>query len=210
MKSPSKKHFWLRWVAWGLLALLVWVGIIIGRMLYIGSHDEARKADVIIVFGAAVRKGEPSPAFAARIRHGVELWKGGFAPTILFTGGLGHGGETPEAEIARRVAIGNGVPEAAIRVETRSHITWENLAEAHAVMNREGLRTAIIVSDPDHLMRAHMMASDLGMAHFTSPTPYSVFRSWRTRVPFLLNELWHCHKHRCGRWLGQRPLPERR
>ena len=110
--------------------------------------------------------------------------------------------------MARKVAIAGGVPADAIRIETQSRTTWENLTEARQIMEREGMRTTILVTDPDHLLRASMMASDLGVVHSTSPTPYSVFRSWKERVPFLMNELWHCHTHRFYRWTGQRSVPD--
>jgi uncharacterized SAM-binding protein YcdF (DUF218 family) len=198
---------WLRRLGWLLLALLAWCGFVLGRILYVGGHDGAQRSDVIIVLGAAVRRGEPSPAFAARIRHGIELWQRGLAPKLLFTGGLGHGDALCESEVARREALKAGVPADAILIEKESHITWENLIEAQRVMKARGQRSAILVSDPDHLLRASIMADDLGLAHCTSPTPYTVFVSWKTRAPFLLNEFWHCHTHRFYRWTGQRNLP---
>ena len=207
MKSKPGPYRWWRRAAWIVLALLIWSTGFFAWIVHFGGRDTARKSDVIIVLGAAVRKGEPSPAFAARIRHGVELWRAGLAPNILFTGGLTHDGAVAEADVARRIARSFGVPEDAIRTESHSRITWENFLETRTIMARDNLRTAILVSDPDHLFRASMMASDLGISHCTSPTPYSVFRSWSERTPFLLNELWHCHTHRFYRWTGQRPAP---
>jgi uncharacterized SAM-binding protein YcdF (DUF218 family) len=206
LNKPRRR--WWRGLLWILLALFLWSGFVIGRILHVGSRENAQRSDVIIVLGAAVRSGEPSPAFAARIRHGVELWKRGVAPKLLFTGGLGHGDKLCESEVARRMAIQSGVPASAILIEKESRITWENLIEAQRVMNERGLRAAVIVSDPDHLLRASLMADDLGLAHSTSPTPYSVFQSWGTRVPFLLNEFWHCHAHQVSRWIGGRKLPK--
>lgn len=201
--SKPRRRGW-RWLGWGLVALLLWGGFVMGCILYVGSRDGARRSEVIIVLGAAVRRGEPSPAFAARIRHGVELWKRGVAPKLLFTGGLGHGDKLCESEVARRVAMEAGVPAGAILVEKESRMTWDNLIEAQRVMKARGLETAVIVSDPDHLLRASLMAGDLGMEHHTSPTPYTVFQSWGTRLPFLMNEFWHCHVHRVSRLMGRR------
>lgn len=189
------------------LLLLVWSGAVMARILYVGSRDAATRSDVIIVLGAAVRNGRPSPAFAARIRHGIELWKRGVAPKLLFTGGLGHGDLQCESEVARDVAMKAGVPASAILVERQSHYTWENLSEARDLMHAQRLRTAVIVSDPDHLLRSSMMADDLKMPHVTSPTPYTVFQTWKTRVPFLLGELFYCHTHRVSLWVGRKPVP---
>lgn len=206
VKKPRRR--WLRVLGWVLLALLVWSGAFIGRLVYFGAQDHAAKCDVIIVLGAAVANGEPTPAFAARIRHGIELWKKGVAPKLLFTGGLGAGDTICESEAGRAEALKAGVPASAILMEKASHLTWENLIEARRVMKAKHLSTAVIVSDPAHLFRASMMADDLGLAHTTSPTPYSVFQSWNTLVPFVLNEFWHCHTHRVNVWLGWRPVPK--
>jgi len=202
VKKP--RRWWLRIAIWILVAVLLYSAAFIARLMYFGAQDRATKCDVIIVLGAAVTKGEPTPAFAARIRHGIELWKRGLAPKLLFTGGLGHGDKLCESEVARREALRAGVPEKAILIEKESHVTWENLIEARRLMNARDLHTAVIVSDPDHLLRASMMADDLGLQHTTSPTPYTVFQTWKTRVPFVLNEFWHCQTHRVNWWLGWR------
>ncbi len=201
--SGVKPRRWRRWLGWALLLVLIWCGVVVGRILWFGSRDGAVKSDVIIVLGAAVRRGEPSPAFEARIRHGIELWKRGIASKLLFTGGLGHGDTLCESEVARREALKAGVPASAILIEKESHFTWENLIEAQRVMNRKGLKSAVVVSDPDHLLRSSFMADSLGMPHATSPTPYTVFQTWKTRVPFLLSEFCYCHVHWWKRATGK-------
>ena len=95
-----------------------------------------------------------------------------------------------------------GVPVSAILIERTSRFTWENLCEAQKLMKTHALKTALIVSDADHLLRASMMADDLALPHQTSPTPHSAFQTWKTRVPFVLSELWLCHSHRVNFWFG--------
>ena len=101
----------------------------------------------------------------------------------------------PEAQVARNVAIREGISESAILTETVSTKTWENFTEAAALMRASGLKRAIIVSDPYHLHRARLMASHAGIEAVTSPTPYTAFQTWRTKLPFLLNELRLFHSH---------------
>ena len=187
-----------------LLLLLAWAVAVMGRIVYVGGQDHAEKADVVIVLGAAVRKGEASPAFAGRIRHGIELWKKGLAPKIIFTGGLGHDGLIPESEVARGIAVRDGIPTGDIFTETVSTSTWENFTEAARIMRENGLHRAIVVSDPYHLHRASIMAEDSGFSAVTSPTPYTAFQTWRTKLPFLLNELRLCHSHWIYRAAGMR------
>ena len=80
-------------------------------------------------------------------------------------------------------------------MEVRSHTTVQNLAEAQAIMQAQGLKTAILVSDPLHLRRAMWMARDLGIDAVSSPTPTSRYRSWSARLRFLRRELhyWHVY-----------------
>ena len=54
-------------------------------------------------------------------------------------------------------------------LEDSSHSTEENLANAKAIMDARGWRTALIVSAPYHLLRAEIIAQDLGMDAKGSP-----------------------------------------
>lgn len=210
---PSAKS-WARRIAraigYFLALLLVWAAITAARILWLADHDTQRKADVIIVLGAAVRKGQPSPAFAGRIQHGIELRAQGRAPKLLFTGGLGHGDAVPEAEIAKTVARHAGVPAADILTETVSTVTWENITEARRLMQEHGLHSAIIVSDPYHLYRAQLMADDAGIVATTSPKPHTAFRTWRTKIPFLFSEVRLALMHQIAQAVGFRQKNFRR
>ena len=89
---------------------------------YLGLHQEPRKADLIVGFGN----------FNTDIaRRAAELYHGGYAPKILFTGGLGRNTKTlfpePEAVKFARVAMECGVPEADIILEDKSTNTKENI-----------------------------------------------------------------------------------
>jgi uncharacterized SAM-binding protein YcdF (DUF218 family) len=175
-----------------LTAWLVWLGNSIFRF---GSEDHARPSDCIIVLGAAVHGEVPSPVFLERLRHGVDLQRRGLARKIVFTGGRAEGDLHAESAMGEIFAQSQGVPAADILTEERSRTTRENLIEAAAVMKKHRLESAIIVSDPDHMKRAMMMADDLGIDALSSPTPSSRYRSWRTRLPFLLREMYFFHHY---------------
>ena len=55
-------------------------------------------------------------------------------------------------------------------------------------MDENALETAIIVSDPLHMKRAMLMAKDYGIPAYTSPTTTSMYKSLKTKIPFLLRE----------------------
>ena len=89
---------------------------------YLCLNVTPQKADVIVGFG---NFNEDIP------RRAAELYLQGYAPRILFTGGLGRNtvGLLPESEADRfaRVAIGCGVPDEAIIREDKSTNTAENI-----------------------------------------------------------------------------------
>ena len=89
---------------------------------YLCLNIKPQKADVIVGFG---NFNEDIP------RRAAELYLQGYAPKILFTGGLGRNtvGLLPESEADRfaRVAIGCGVPDEAIIREDKSTNTAENI-----------------------------------------------------------------------------------
>ena len=101
---------------------------------YLGLHQAPEKADVIVGFGN----------FNDNIaRRAAELYLQGFAPKILFTGGLGRNtlGLLPETEAARftRVAVGCGVPAEDIILEDRSSNTAENILFTRRLLEERGI-----------------------------------------------------------------------
>ena len=170
-------------------ALAVYLAALAVSIVRYAGVDETRDADAIIVLGAAAAEDGPSPVFRARLDHAVALYREGRAARILLTGGMGRGNTRSDAAIARDYVCAQGVPREAVLLEERSTITEENLRNAKALMDAEGLQTALLVSDPLHMRRAMEMARDLGIAAYSSPTRTSIYRTLRTRAPFLLREL---------------------
>lgn len=160
-----------------------------------GRLDQAVTADCIIVLGAAVNGDQPSPVFAERIRHGVNLYQQGMAKKLLFTGGYGVGQRYAESSVASTFALKMGVPAADILTEHQSHTTLQNFVQANAIMNKHRLDSAIIVSDPLHMKRALLMADDLGMNAVPSPTPTTRYQSWGKQWEFLCRELYFLHHY---------------
>lgn len=180
---------------WLLVAVLAWC-VILGAIVWrYGTHDGATKSDCIIVLGAAVQGTTASPVFEERIRHGIKLYNAGHAPKLLFTGGIGDGQIHSESSIGRSIAIQQGVPATDILVEEKSRTTQENLSEARALMKQHQMDSAIIVSDPLHMKRAMMMADDLDIVAVSSPTPTSRYRSLKTKLGFLVRELYFVHHY---------------
>ena len=101
---------------------------------YLGMHQALEEADCIVGFGN----------FNTNIaRRAAQLYLQGYAPRILFTGGLGRNTkrlmQEPEAVIFARTAMECGVPEEAILLEDRSTNTAENILFTRAMLEEQGI-----------------------------------------------------------------------
>lgn len=166
----------IRWLRVAVKAIGIALLFIAGLLIVLYQRVEARSsadltqhADAIIVLGSAVYPGErPSPSLTARTRQAITLYRAGYAPHLIFSGGLGYNPPS-EAEAMRRLALNAGVPEDVITLEDQSHSTEANLANSQAIMSARGWRTALVVSAPYHLLRAELVAHDLGMNVIGAP-----------------------------------------
>ncbi|HEY0333364.1 MAG TPA: YdcF family protein [Stenotrophomonas sp.] len=177
------------------MVALAWLLGVAGWIIWIGDRDQAAPADVIIVLGAAAYDSRPSPVFEERIRHGLDLYREGYAPVLLFTGGFGgNAARFSESQVARRYALRHGVPEDAVLIETVSRTTRENLLQARELMQQHDMHKAIIVSDPLHMARALRLCRELDIDALASSTPSTRFRSFHTSWRFLLQEVYFFHR----------------
>jgi uncharacterized SAM-binding protein YcdF (DUF218 family) len=155
-----------------------------------GQRDDSRPSDAIVVMGAAQYDGRPSPVFAARIDHAIDLFHAGVADRLIVTGGKAVGDRTTEAASARHYAIDRGVPETAILVEDQSRTTLESIRGVSSLMGAQGLGSAVFVSDPTHMFRVIEMASDAGIDAFGSPTTTSpIERDAMARLDAIVHEI---------------------
>ena len=189
----------LRWLRRLLLLLALWLSGVAAHIIYVGERDQASdpalRADAIVVLGAAAYDSRPSPVFEERIRHGIDLYRRGHAPFLLFTGGYGgRGARFAESEVGRDYAVREGVPAEAILIETLSRTTRDNLVQGRALLGARGKNRVIVVSDPLHMARALRLCRRLGLQCLASATPTSRFRGIGTRGKFLLNEMYFFHR----------------
>jgi uncharacterized SAM-binding protein YcdF (DUF218 family) len=155
-----------------------------------GNRDERPPVDAIVVMGAAQYDGRPSPVFAARLDHAIELFHEGVAPRLIVTGGKREGDRTTEAASARSYAIQHDVPDAAILTEDTSRTTLQSIRRVAALMRDEGMGRAVFVSDPSHMLRVLRMASDQEITAYGSPTRTSPLeRDTARRLDAIVHEL---------------------
>ena len=158
------------------VAVLVW-----------SSRDEARPAQAIVVLGAAQYAGKPSPVLRARLDHALDLWNRHLASLLILTGGTGFGDTTSEAAVGRNYAKKHGVPDSAILVENEGRTTSESMRAVAGMLEVRGLQSALLVSDPFHMLRLRILAGRFGFTPYTSPTrtsPISPNREERWKYVF--------------------------
>ena len=178
-----------------LILLVAAIGLVLAgyaayRIWDQGNRDEQRSADAIVVMGAAQYDGRPSPLFAARLDHAIDLFHAGIATRLIVTGGKQEGDRTTEAASARAYAVSHGVPDDAILAEDLSRTTLQSIRGVASLMRDEGLKTAVFVSDPSHMLRVLRMASDEGIEGYGSPTRTSPLeRDPVRRVDAIVHEL---------------------
>jgi uncharacterized SAM-binding protein YcdF (DUF218 family) len=87
-------------------------------------------------------------------RRGAELFLAGWAPLLMFSGGLGsitrHLWQAPEADQFAEIAAGMGVPREKILIENRSTNTGENVLFSRQRLAQNGIdpQTFIVVQKP--------------------------------------------------------------
>ena len=179
----------LRFLAAGLAAVVVlWLASLL-LVLYAGAVPSVRRADAILVLGAAQYNGRPSPVFRARIDHGLDLYRRGLARRVIFTGGVGKGDTLSEAEVARRYALAQGVPDSVVLVERRGETSAQSVVAAASLMHAHQLASALIVSDSYHMLRLELLARRAGIYTRRAPTPGApIDQDRRLRWKYLLSE----------------------
>jgi len=169
-----------------IVVLVLWIVSVSAVVMWSG-RDEARPAQAIVVLGAAQYAGKPSPVLRARLDHALDLWNHHLASLLIVTGGTGAGDTTSEADVGRSYAKRRGVPDSAILVENAGRTTSESMRAVAGMLEVRGLQSALLVSDPFHMLRLRILARRFGFTPYTSPTrtsPISPNREERWKYIF--------------------------
>ena len=138
-------------------------------MLCFGESDYRRPADAALVFGArAYADGRPSAALEDRTRTACALYRAGLVHTLILSGGAGDGAVS-EPEAMRRVALAQGVPDAALVLDNAGTSTEASVDDARAIAEKQGLRRLIAVSHAYHLPRVKLELQHARLAAVTVP-----------------------------------------
>ena len=115
-------------------------------------REDPVSAELAMVFAAANEED-----LERRTRRGVELYREGFVPRLLVTGGGVLARKCPEAKQMAEIARRLGVPDCDLLVESRSSNTFDNVRFSRALLEAkgllDGLSTVLLVSSEWHMRR---------------------------------------------------------
>jgi uncharacterized SAM-binding protein YcdF (DUF218 family) len=157
-------------------------------VLIAGARPVLHHADAIVVLGAAQYNGRPSPVLKARLDHALALFRDGWAPRMIFTGGVGTGDTLSEGEVARRYAVEAGIPDSAILVDRAGATSAASVDAAAVLMKANGLHSALLVSDSYHMLRLELLARRAGIRPFRAPAPGPIDQDRATHRRYVLRE----------------------
>ena len=169
----------VRFVGLLLIISMMYGCVNLAQVWWVGRSDQSTAVDAIVVLGVAQYDGRPSPQLQARLDHALTLLQEGAAPLVITTGGNQPGDRFTEAEASANYLIkGLGIDYQAVEIlqENTGSTTRESLIGVRDIMKARGLHSVLIVTDPYHSLRSRLIAQDLGLVAYVSPTRTSPLR----------------------------------
>ena len=159
----------------------------LGWVLYneVRAGDPLQKSDVIIVLGARVKPdGSLSNSLEYRLQTALQVYEQGYASSFIVCGAQGSDEPTTEAEAMRNYLVAQGVPQESIFMDDQSINTRENLQNAYAIMQENGMSSAIVVTNAYHVARAKSLCREIGIDALgaAAQMPRGFFIPWKMRV----------------------------
>lgn len=161
----------LRWALVGVLvcltaflAVVIHGGSFILDLQYedgaIGAGLPEEKADCILILGAGIRGGSPSPILRERLDLGAALYRAGAAPKILVTGDNGRTDYNEVQVMEDYLVTEQGIPREDVVRDHAGFCTYDSMVRAKEVFCAERI---IIVTQKYHLFRACYIADAVGL-----------------------------------------------
>lgn len=159
MPSPrtSQRKRWLRGLLSILAAFSALGALVASAVVVRGLDDRAAKADLIVVPGTTIAPdGTPSPRLRARLDAALRMYREGWAPRIMVSGGTGVEGFDEAASMAAYLSR-QGVPAGVIVQDGAGVDTASTARHAAEYLERNGLSTAIVATQYFHVARTELL-----------------------------------------------------
>jgi uncharacterized SAM-binding protein YcdF (DUF218 family) len=148
--------------------------------------EEGAEIDVVLILGAGLKDGRPTPTLERRIHTALDFLLEHPEVSAVACGGVGPGQQRSEAEVIRNALVHGGVASNRILLEPRSSSTVENLRFALPLVRQivpDGSPRVLLVTSNFHLARAKMLARNQGFVPYSLPasTPWYVLPNTTAR-----------------------------
>ncbi|MDO4754560.1 MAG: YdcF family protein, partial [Bacillota bacterium] len=148
-----------------LLVVIINASVILTAKSFLISEEEALKSphhqtyDAIVILGAGIRNGRPSPLLAERLDTGITLYQNGFSDKIILSGDSLDLPRYDEVSVMRNYLLEQGIPSSAM---IRDDLGLNTHRTVYRALHVFGLKRYILVSQNYHLERAVFLARCFG------------------------------------------------
>ena len=152
------KFRWKRlWSGFGTFLLVTYIGSQLPLITTVANKglvafvppDRGQTADAIVILG----RGEPFRN--SRVKVAANLWESQRAP-LIFASGSGDG-----TEIVNKLET-RGIPSEVLQEEHCSRTTKENALFTASILQPQGVKRILLVTDPPHMLRSLLTFRNVG------------------------------------------------
>ena len=151
-----------------LIMIIIGLLIILGINFYVKNNAKQsivsinklnKDYDAILVLGAGLRNGKPSPVIKDRLDTAYEGYESGASNKIIVSGD--HGTKTyDEVNVMKNYLIDKGVPSENIFMDHAGFSTYDSIYRAKNIFQASDI---VIVTQKYHLYRSLYLAKRLGL-----------------------------------------------
>jgi vancomycin permeability regulator SanA len=181
-------RFFFKFLTFLLVLALAIPTFALARVWYSANNETIRKADAIVLMGAAQLDGKPGQVLEARLKEVLRIYEKDFADQVFTLGEGAPGDRFTEAGTSREWLARNGLgwkSVTAIKIGRDSYTSIEALAKN---IDKDKYKSIIIVTDPYHCFRSVTMAKDFGFDATCSPVRTGIASLDKAGFRYLLRE----------------------
>jgi vancomycin permeability regulator SanA len=160
----------------------------LARTWYTANNETTRKADAIVVMGAAQLDGRPGRVLEARLKEVLRIYEKDFATQVFTLGAGAPGDRFTEAGTSRTWLAQNGVPWRSMTAIKIGRDTYTSIEALASNVDNKRFNSIIIVTDPYHCFRSITMAKDFGFDASCSPVRTGIASLDKVGFRYLLRE----------------------
>ena len=127
-----------------------------------GDSELLTDIDYIVILGAGIRRGKPSPMLEDRLKTGISLYNNDISNKILITGDHMND-DYDEVTVMKNYLLEHGIPEEDIITDNYGISTYDSI---YRVKNVYKSNKAVIVSQRYHLYRALFLSDNLDLKSY--------------------------------------------